>query len=655
MRRVLLFLFLASLTAFAQQAVSATPMISDPAKLESKNVPEMQNFSVEKLFATRTVGGSTWSPDAKHLAFISNLGGRDNLWLLPPTGGWPTQLTISDQRQTQPAWSPDGTWIAFTSDHDGDEQWNVFLVSPKTGDVLNLTTSPETAEKDPAWTPDERQIAFVSKPKVAASFEVELMDIATRHVRHLTKDSPKELSNGHPIVSRNGKFLVYTQNHASGRDSNVFLVDLATGQSKNLTPHEGEHNYSARDVSPDGNTILITSDAENDFDNVGLLNIATRHIEWLTTNRSTIQAGAFSPDGKSLTWTVTTNGTSEIYLYEIAAKRAQPLQAAAGVNSLGENPLPFTRDGTKLLYYHGGPTTPGDLWTYDLGSRQSQQLTHSLMAGVRPSDMAMPYLVRYPGADGKQQISALVYVPNNIQRNAKFPAIVYLRDRPASLATPSFDPFIQYIVNQGYLVIAPDYRGSPGFGRRSADVSRTDSGDGDVNDVIDAAEWIKKSGFVDPKKLIVMGSGYGGYLSLMALAKVPDMWAAGVTFNPVVNWSTQIANEDPAGREYTLASMEAPATNKALYDERSPINQVDRIKSALLVIATSNDPRYPSEESQQLVDAMKKRGATLQFKLYDKEGHGLSRVEDQIDAYQRVSDFLKVRVPSPGCGCSIYE
>ena len=176
-----------------------------------------------------------------------------------------------------------------------------------------------------------------------------------------------------------------------------------------------------------------------------------------------------------------------------------------------------------------------------------------------------------------------------------------------------------------------------------------------MHDVLDAAQWIEKSGFVDPKKLIVMGGSYGGYLSMMAVTKAPDMWAAGVPIVPFVNWATEIANEDPLLREYDLATMGDPVKNKALYDDRSPINFVDRIKAPLLLLAGGNDPRCPHEEAQQVADAVKKRGGSVQLKIYENEGHGFARVENQIDAYQRVSDFLKVHVPSPGCGCSIYE
>ncbi len=644
-----------TLTALAQQPLTSPQAVTDPTKLESKTVADMQPFSIEKLYMTRAIGSSTWSPGGKQVAFIANISGRDNVWLVPATGGWPTQLTISDQRQAHPAWSPDGGWIAYVSDHDGDEQWDIFLVSPKTGEVTNLTISPESAEIEPAWSPDSKQLAYATKPKTGSSHEIELIDIVTRHIRHLTKNTPKELSNSNPLFSRDGKFIVYTQSHATGKDANVFVVDLASGQSTNLTPHEGRHNYLASDISPDGKSVLITSDAHNGYDNVGLLDIASKKIDWLTDEKWELSAGNFAPDGKSLTWTANVDGRTNVSVYELAGRQAHELPIEPGVNSLGGNPTPYTQDGSRLMYFHNGANAPRDLWVYDVASKQSQQITHALVGGLRSADMVEPYLVHYPSRDGKWTLSAFAYVPNNIQRDGKFPAIVYIHGGPAAQSVDSFNRFIQYIVNQGYVVIAPNYRGSTGYGKAFVDANMGDAGGQELNDVLDAAEWIKKSGFVDPKKLIVMGGSYGGYLSMMAVTKAPEMWAAAVPIVPFVNWFTEIANEDPSLREYDLATMGDPGTNKALYQDRSPINFVDQIKAPLLLLAGGNDPRCPAEESQQAADAVKKRGGTAQLKIYKDEGHGFARVENQIDAYQRVSDFLKVHVPSPGCGCSVYE
>jgi dipeptidyl aminopeptidase/acylaminoacyl peptidase len=156
-----------------------------------------------------------------------------------------------------------------------------------------------------------------------------------------------------------------------------------------------------------------------------------------------------------------------------------------------------------------------------------------------------------------------------------------------------------------------------------------------------------------------MGGSYGGYLSMMAVTKAPEMWAAAVPIVPFVNWFTEFQNEDPQLQESDRLFMGDPVKDKALWTDRSPINFIHQVKAPILLLAGGNDPRCPKTEAQQVADAIKKQGGTAQLKIYDNEGHGFARVENQIDAYQRVSDFLKVHVPSPGCGksgpCSIYE
>jgi dipeptidyl aminopeptidase/acylaminoacyl peptidase len=642
-------------TALAQSTLVTPVAVTDPAKLESKTVADMQTFSIEKLYTTRNIGGSTWSPDGKQVAFVANITGRNNIWTVPAAGGWPTQLTISDQRQVSPAWSPDGKWIAYASDYDGNEQWDIFLVSAANGDVQNLTTTKEISEQSPVWSPDSKSVAYVVKAKTGSSYEIDVMEFATRRTRHITKDTPAGKSNFAPIFSHDGQRLVFTQADAGDRNSNIMLVDLASMTATNLTPHEGEQTYFAEDVSPDGKTILITSNAQNGYNNAGLLDITTQKITWLTNEKWEISAGSFSPDGANVTWSANVEGNTNLYVHNLAAQRTETLPLAAGVNSFAGNRTAYSQDGSKLLFYHNGPTAPNDLWSYDLKTKAAQQLTHALVGGLRAGDMVEPYLVHFPSRDGKWTISAFAYIPNNIQRNGKYPAIVYIHGGPTGQFVNSFNRNVQYLVNQGYLVIAPNFRGSTGYGKEFMRANYRDEGGGDLNDIVDAAEWIAKSGFVDKKKLVSMGGSYGGYLTMMAVTKYPDMWGAGVAIVPYVNWFTELATEDPAIRAYDISIMGDPTENKALYEDRSPINFIDRVKAPILLIAGGNDVRDPSNESQQVADAIKKKGGIVQLKIYPGEGHQFAKVETLIDEMKVISDFLKVRVPSPGCGCSIYE
>jgi len=563
------------------------------------------------------------------------------------------QLTISDQRQASPAWSPDGKWIAYISDHDGDEQWDIFLVSPANGDVVNLTNTPAISEESPAWAPDGRHLAYQVKPQTSSTFEIDVMDILTRKVRHLTTGTPAELGNVGPIWSRDGKWIAYTQQHAAGKDSNIFVVEVATGKSTLLTAHRGEHNFSATDWSPDGKKLLITSNAGNGYDNVGLLDVFSNKIEWLTQDKWEVSAGNYSPDGRQVTWTVNVDGNVQVVLHDVAAHRSQPLPLPAGVNSLGGAESAFTRDGSRLLYFHNGPDSPRDAWVYTFAGKRSHQVTHSLVGGVRSSDLVKPFLVHYPSTDGKWTISAFVYVPYNMQRDGRNAAVVYVHGGPTAQTLNGFDRIVQYLANAGYLVIAPNYRGSTGYGKEFMDANRFDMGGGDLADVVAAAEWIKKSGYPDPKKLVLMGGSYGGYLTMMGVTKAPEEWAAGVAVVPFVNWFTEVKNEDPLLQQYDLATMGDPEKNKALWEERSPIFFVDRIKVPLLLLAGAHDPRCPKEESEQVAEAIKKRGGVVDLKVYENEGHGFARIENQIDAYKRVAEFLKKHVPPADCGCTL--
>src|SRR5438045_6083279 len=189
------FAIVVIMTTFAlSQDLKPPQAIIDPKQITATPDADVEQgeeiLSLQRLYMTRQIGDTAWSPDGKSIVFVSNITGRNNLWLVSSDGGWPMQLTVSDQRQSNPTWSPNGKWIAYQSDYDGDEQWDIFLVSPKTGQVVNLTKTRDVSEETPVWSPDGRYLAYMVKPKTSSVFEIDVFDTVLRDVKHVTTNTP---------------------------------------------------------------------------------------------------------------------------------------------------------------------------------------------------------------------------------------------------------------------------------------------------------------------------------------------------------------------------------------------------------------------------------------------------------------------------------
>lgn len=642
---LLIILLIPMMSVMAQQSSLLTTRITEPNQIFSKVKENHQAYSPEHFMVTRSIDESDWSADGNTIAFISNMSGRRNIWLVAASGGWPKQLTISDQQQAYLTWSKDGKWIAFVSDYDGNEQWDIFLVSPLNGEVINLTNSPDSSEEFPSWSPDSSKLVYQIREKDSPSYEIQAIDISSRKVQKITTNTPNEFSNDSPFWSPDGLHIGYTQLSADGATSNIFIAEIATGKITNLTSKMESKLYSAKTWSTDGHKLLISSDAANGYENIGLFDIASKKIDWLTQEKSSSEAGSFSPDGKTISWVSNIDGNKEIFFYDVDKKEKYTLPISKGVNTLGGDKTAFTKDGSKLLFYHNGPDSPKDIWVYLIKEKKFYQVTHSFVGAVKAEDLVQPFLIQYPSTDGKWQISAFVYVPHNLKRDKQNPAVVWIHGGPATQSVNWFNPIIQYVVNQGYLVIIPNYRGSTGYGTEFMNANKFDAGGGDLADIIAAAEWMKKTGYVDPKKVVSMGGSYGGYLTSLALAKFPENWAAGIALIPFVNWFTEAENSDPASREYITSFMGDPVTNKALWEDRSPIFFADKIKAPILILAGSNDPRCPKSEAEQMASKVKKQNGIAELKIYENEGHGFSRLENEIDSLKNISNFLKKYVP----------
>lgn len=196
------------------------------------------------------------------------------------------------------------------------------------------------------------------------------------------------------------------------------------------------------------------------------------------------------------------------------------------------------------------------------------------------------------------------------------------------------------LASRGYVVIAPNVRGSTGYGIDFQRANYQDLGGGDLQDEVYAATFLQATGYVDRKKIGITGGSYGGFMTLMAIGKTPDVWAAGVEEYGIINWMTMLQHEDPSSQQYEKSLLGDPVKDRAVYDAASPITYIHAVKAPLLVLQGDNDPRVPKEEAAQIVELLKKDGKTVDAHYYANEGHGFSKRENQIDAIRRTVEWF---------------
>lgn len=637
--------------AFATLLLPASPILAGVASPDQRPITEPRTIASERnaqagpigigeLFYARTVSGGTWSPDGKEIAFTTNLTGRLNLWKVASSGGWPIQLTQSDERQSGAAWSPAGDWILFEQDRAGNEYADIHALPANGGTPVNLTRTPDISETFPLWSRDATQVAMAVKTKSEPSANVAVMDWKTRQLRRLTTEQDSSRTWSPVAWSRDGRHL-YAQRFNIGRtDGDVYRIDVTTGRAENLTPHSGQINYVLADASPDDTTLLLNSDEKGGYRNVALLDLATRKLTWVTDLKWEAVAGDFSPDGRHFTYSVNEDGRTALYLADRATLRAEKLGFPTGVSAFAGRGAAFSPDGGRLLVSHQSSQRLADFWVYDRGRGAARQLTFSALAGLDPRRIPPSHLVHYRSFDG-QIISAFLWVPFNLQRDGSHPGVVLPHGGPTGQTTDTFNRTVAALASRGYVVIAPNFRGSTGYGMAFQKANHKDLGGGDLEDVVHAADFLIATGYVDPKRVGITGGSYGGFMTLMAIGKRPERWAAAVEVYGIINWFTMYERQDPWLQQYQRSLIGDPVADRDVYERCSPLTHIHKATAPLLVLHGDNDIRVPKHEAVQVVSILKTAGKTVEAQYYANEGHGFAKRENQIDAIERTLDWFE--------------
>jgi dipeptidyl aminopeptidase/acylaminoacyl peptidase len=629
--------------------------ISNPRDIASAPNSGARPIPIGDLYFTQSVSHGAWSPNGQEIVFGSNMSGRPNLWKVSASGGWPVQLTQSDERQTEAAWSPDGKWIVFQQDFGGNELWDLFAVPSDGGLAVNLTQTPDIREESPRWSPDGKTIALNYKPKEGTTYDIALLDFSTHTVSKLTHEESPNHSWQSVAWSPDGRTLYANRVEISFTDADVYAIDVASGRTTNLTAHDGKVMNVASSLAPDGKTLLITSTEQDGYQNVALLDVATRKHTWVTHTKWEATSADFSPNGKSFTYTLNADGLTDAYVVDLRTMHSERLPLEPGMNAPAGYASAFSPSGDRLLLSHESSTKPLDLWIYSVASRKVRRLTQSAIASLSSAPMPQSQIVHYKSFDGKT-ISALMWVPYNLKRDGSNPALVLPHGGPTGQTQDRWSPRVAALVSRGYICIAPNVRGSTGYGMEFQQANHQDLGGGDLQDEVFAAKFLQATGYVDAKRIGITGGSYGGFMTLMALGKTPDVWAAGVELYGIINWVTMLEHEDPELQQYEKSLLGDPIKDRSVYDAASPITYIHQAKAPLLVLQGDNDPRVPKEEAVQVVDLLAKDGRIVDSHYYPNEGHGFSKRENQIDSIRRtVGWFDKYLKEAPEAGYATVD
>ncbi|MGC4108100.1 MAG: S9 family peptidase [Thermomicrobiales bacterium] len=590
-----------------------------------------------------------FSPDGREIAYSVNTSGQFNLWRQSTEGGWPTQITLSaGQAVRQIVWSPDGETIGFTADNDGDEFTKIYTIPATGGLPQEVAVTEQVQHFLCGWSPDGSQLAFAANDRVPTDQDVIVRDAATGDERTLMEGGVLEPLFWSPDGAR-----MLVLDLKSNTDIDIHILDAATGASEHVTPHEGEVMYVPVGWAADGSGFwLVTTE--------GRESLSLAYQDLATGTRALVEApdweivnAVVSRNGRWLVWEVNEDGYSRLYRRDLTQGIDSPAEAIpmpTGV--LGT--MALSDDGVKLGALFTQPTHPAEVFVIDMATQplEPRQITQSALGGIDPATMVEPELIRYPTFDG-QLIPAWLYRPHPDAipegGRGKAPVLLSIHGGPESQERPTYAyaGFYQYLASRGIAVLAPNVRGSTGYGKTYQTLIHHDWGGDELKDFEAAVQYLHAQDWVDADRIGVYGGSFGGFATLSCVSRLPNYWAAAVDLVGPSNLVTFAKAVPPTWRRMMAKWVGDPETEADFLMERSPITYVDQIVTPLFVIQGANDPRVVKPESDQIVAKLRDRGVEVRYDVYEDEGHGFTKRENEQKAFRDIAAFLEEHLLAP--------
>jgi dipeptidyl aminopeptidase/acylaminoacyl peptidase len=602
-----------------------------------KPLPRFEQFVAQRRFQPAI----TFSPDGRRVLFVTDISGQFNLWRCSVRGGWPEQLTsFQDNSVRSVTVSPDGSTIVFTADEQGDEFHQIYALPARGGWPEQWTDSPEVQHflDQECWSPDGETLAYAANARTPTDMDVWLRDAASGETRNLFGGDKFAFPTS---WSPDGARLLVTDMR-SNSDQTLWLVDVESGDARELTPHDNEVEevrWLPGPWSRDGSGFYVRTDRGREQLGLAFFRLEAQDIEWIDTPEGDVELVSGSGDGRVLAYAVNERGWSRLELRDL--DRGEPLPSPKlPRGALWFDPiLALSHDGKHAATHWHSATGGGELYVIETASGRTRRLVDSLIGGLRPRDLVEPELISFPSFD--REIDAWLYRP---KRRGRTPVVLAIHGGPESQERPWYNPLFQYLLSRGIAVLAPNVRGSTGYGKTFQKLIHHDWGGAELRDLEYAARWLQDEQWVDAERLGVYGGSFGGFATLSCVTRLPDYWAAAVDIVGPSNLVTFAKAVPPTWRRFMARWVGDPDTEQEFLMERSPITYVDQVRAPLLVIQGAHDPRVVQGESDQMVQRLRDLDKDVEYVVFEDEGHGFTKRENQIRAVRLSAEWFESRL-----------
>jgi dipeptidyl aminopeptidase/acylaminoacyl peptidase len=597
--------------------------------------------SVALMARTGSAYAPTFSPDSNRIAFITNLSGTPQVWIIPAGGGYPRQVTALDDPVEGVLWSPDGQWIAIQVAPGGGLNSQIYIVRPDGRDLRRLTAGGKENNWLGEWMPDSNALVIGSNQRSGDSVDTWLLEIGSGKMRPIAQSTGVSFVAD---ISRDGRYALIGRLRNRG-DLDMYRVAIDGSPELHLTPHTPPATFGDAYFG-------VTPDVVYLAGNPGRDRTALLRVRITGGNPGPMEVLAGRDDAELTGIALDETRTQGFLIWNIAGRNEVTRLVLEGVKQSPGPALPadivndieFARRGPAAAFVLSGSNRVVDIWTSPDGNTV-KQLTFSPHPGVDLSSFVRPELVRYTGHDGLE-LTGWLYQPRGVQ--PPFATVFSFHGGPEGQERPTFNSTYQALLANGIAVFAPNVRGSAGFGKKFVNLDNGALRVGSVRDIKASTDHLVKAGVADPKRLGIMGGSYGGYMVMAAVTEFPDLFAAGANLFGIINFETFFKHSEPWMGAISKIEYGDPVTQAEMLRSLSPIHKVDRIRTPLLVLHGANDTNVPVIEAEQTVDSLKKRGVPVEYILFPDEGHGWRKTPNRIRSAVSIVRFFKERLNPAG-------